>query len=60
MTPQEIQIAVAEEMGWKRDDRAEFKPRKPKRYRCLDRLCGATDCTNCYPDQRDEKEEDEP
>jgi hypothetical protein len=38
------------------DDRAEFKPRKPKRYHCLDRLCGALDCTNCYPDQRENEE----
>jgi len=37
-----------------RDD--EFEERKPKSYRCLDRLCGALDCTNCYPDQRENEE----
>lgn len=42
------------------EDRKEFKPRKPKRYRCLDMMCGALDCWTCYPDQREQQDEDEP
>lgn len=26
-------------------------------YRCTDRMCGATDCSNCYPGGHDADEE---
>lgn len=29
--------------------RDEFEERKPKPYRCVDRMCGALDCANCFP-----------
>ena len=31
-------------------DLSEFKKPRP-RFWCSDRMCGATDCENCYPDQ---------
>lgn len=29
-------------------------------YRCTDRMCGALDCLNCYPQTADEEPEPEP
>ena len=32
------------------DLRDEFEPRRKRRYRCSDRMCGAEDCENCHPE----------
>ena len=32
------------------DERAEFRPHKPKYIRCADCMCGAEDCPNCHPE----------
>ena len=41
------------------DDR---EPRKKKPYRCVDGMCGATDCDRCYPGGvcEDYEDDDEP
>jgi hypothetical protein len=38
------------------EDFRDFRPRK--HYRCSDRMCGATDCWNCFPTQQEESEEE--
>jgi len=40
------------------EERAEF-PRKRRPAGCRDRMCGATDCPNCFPSSWDQ-EKDEP
>jgi hypothetical protein len=37
------------------------EPRFRNRFRCVDRLCGATDCSNCHPEilMQPENEEEE-
>lgn len=32
-------------------DLDERPSKRRKTYRCLDRMCGATDCWNCFPSQ---------
>lgn len=33
--------------------------KKPRLFRCCDRLCGGTDCANCYPALEYSEQEDE-
>ncbi len=31
---------------------------RPRRYFCVDRMCGADDCSNCHPDQEEEPDDE--
>ena len=39
-------------------DLSEFRKPRP-RFWCSDRMCGGTDCGNCYPNQPDHSDEEE-
>lgn len=34
---------------WREDAREEFEPHRNRESCCHDRMCGADDCTNCFP-----------
>jgi len=42
------------------DLKREFWPRKRRVPACSDRMCGASDCQNCNPDNEEEEHDDNP